>query len=190
MDTKCYSAVKDLIYKAEEIKRPENNHAENVARLSVRIAGLLDKELMDDVVHLTFGAQIHDIGKLFLDDFIINAPRKLTLKEMIHVQTHTQFGFELVFALDYHKIICDIVRYHHENWNGSGYPTGLAGENIPLPARIVRVADTFDAMTSNRVYRKSGMKEDAMLLLSAEAGVIFDERVVQALKEVLENEAP
>jgi len=110
------------------------------------------------------------------------------MAEMLAVRTHAQQGFELVLALDYHKIICDIVRYHHENWNGTGYPLGLAGENIPPFARMARVADTFDAMTSSRAYRKAASWKDARMLINAESGSTFDPQMVALLNFVLEEE--
>lgn len=102
---------------------------------------------------LAFAAEVHDIGKIAINDFIINKPGHFTEAEYLMVQHHAQLGANLVETLEPDPLIPSIIRHHHENFDGSGYPDRLAGDQIPLEARIIRIADTFDALTSNRGYR-------------------------------------
>jgi HD-GYP domain-containing protein (c-di-GMP phosphodiesterase class II) len=111
---------------------------------------------------------------------IINKPGPLSEGEYAMVQVHAEAGAEMLADLD--PELAPIVRHHHERFDGGGYPDGLAGEEIPLGARVVAVADTFDALTSSRPYRSARRRRQAMALLVAEAGTQLDPRVVQAFR--------
>jgi putative two-component system response regulator len=134
---------------------------------------------------LRTGARLHDVGKIGVDDTILRKPGALTDDEYAHIQQHTLIGEQILRPLCLSAPITAIVRHHHERWDGRGYPDGLIGEEIPLVARIVAVADAFDAMTAERPYSQPMTVEAAMERLRAGAGAQWDPEVVQAMLEVL-----
>ena len=133
----------------------------------------------DDVAQLRTAAALHDIGKYFTPRSILNKPDRLTDAEFEVIKRHPGEGADLVVDLADPEIVA-IIRHHHERLGGTGYPDGLSGDAIPLGARIIAVADTFDAMTSNRAYRTARRHKQALDVLEEEAGVALDARVVEA----------
>lgn len=129
-------------------------------------------------------ASLHDIGKIGIPDSILRKPDKLTESEFQEIKTHTQIGYNLIKELDVSPIISNLVKYHHEKWNGSGYPCGLVGEEIPKEARIVALADVYDALRQKRVYKKSFSHEKTIAIIKEEKGKHFDPNVVDAFLEV------
>lgn len=130
------------------------NHTQRVTRYATMLAEKL--ELPDDQIELIkIGGPLHDIGKIGIDDAILRKPGKLTDEEYTAMKTHTTKGAEILASVPEMEPIIPIVRSHHERWDGRGYPDGLKGEEIPVLARIVAVADAFDAMTSNRPYHEN-----------------------------------
>lgn len=183
-----YTPVVALVSEILHRKDPYNHHGLNVGILTVKVARNLTPTLDEEHVKmLEIGANLHDMGKMLLEDALLNLPRPLTAGEYEVVKTHTTRGFQIASTLQYDPIIRDIIHYHHENMDGSGYPRGLKGEEIPLYARIVRVVDTFDSMTNHRAYRRADSRQSAMTLLEGEAGRIFDAGIVRILKDVLEK---
>jgi HD-GYP domain-containing protein (c-di-GMP phosphodiesterase class II) len=153
-------------------------HAERVAGQSRILARRL--ELAPGEVHrVECAARVHDVGKIIVSPEILEKPGPLSGVERAEIQRHSVFGARLVASLDDDGLTA-IVRHHHERIDGSGYPDGLAGTAIPLGARIVAVADTFDALTSRRPYRKAFSPADAMALLEDEAGCTLDPAIVTA----------
>lgn len=154
-------------------------HSDRVARVAVRLAEELhcDTETLKTIY---FAGLLHDVGKIGIDDLVLRKPGKLTEAEFDHIKTHVEIGHRILRDLRKMARVLPIVLHHHESWNGKGYPYGLAGENIPYLARIVAVADAFDAMASDRPYRR-GM-DDAKLdaVLHQGAGQQWDPRVVEA----------
>ncbi|HML18386.1 MAG TPA: HD domain-containing phosphohydrolase, partial [Bryobacteraceae bacterium] len=132
---------------------------------------------------LQAGALLHDIGKLAVPEHILTKPGKLTPEEFAKMKVHPLVGAEIVEQMQFPYAVAPIVRAHHEKWDGSGYPFGLAGDEIPLGARILTVSDWLDAMISDREYRKGIPIEEAMQQIAAEAGKSFDPRVVEALQK-------
>jgi HD-GYP domain-containing protein (c-di-GMP phosphodiesterase class II) len=130
---------------------------------------------------------LHDIGKIMIPSHIINKPGKLSKDEMDLVKRHSEIGYQLLRSVDDYAHISKYVLYHHENWDGSGYPTGLRGEKIPLFSRIIAVADAFEAMTSDRPYRKRKTVQEAVEELKKGAGKKFDPKIV---KLFIENVIP
>jgi HD-GYP domain-containing protein (c-di-GMP phosphodiesterase class II) len=114
---------------------------------------------------LGFAARIHDIGKIAINEFIINKPGRFTEAEYIMVQQHPLLGSRLVKDLDLAPLIPEIILNHHENFDGTGYPNGIKGKDIPLEARIVRITDTYDALTSNRGYRPAYTHHEAIQIM-------------------------
>jgi diguanylate cyclase (GGDEF)-like protein/putative nucleotidyltransferase with HDIG domain len=128
---------------------------------------------------LQAGALLHDVGKLAVPEYILNKPGKLTSAEFDKMKIHTVVGGDIIRRVNFPYPVEDIVRYHHEKWDGSGYPKGLRGEEIPLVARIIAVVDFFDATRCDRPYRLGMKREDSIGLLRKMAGSSFDPRVVE-----------
>ncbi|WP_022757382.1 HD-GYP domain-containing protein [Butyrivibrio fibrisolvens] len=155
----------------------------NMRKMGIHL-GVLTDEYIDDVYK---SAPLHDIGKIRITDAILNKPGKLTPDEFEIMKRHALYGGEMIEKLlesltqaSYLEVARDIAMYHHEKWDGSGYPYGLKGEEIPLSARIMAVADVFDALISDRVYKKAFSFEKAMSIIQEESGTHFDPEVVKA----------
>jgi diguanylate cyclase (GGDEF)-like protein len=154
------------------------SHSERVADLAVRIAGRLGLDL--ETIELTrIAARLHDLGKLAIPEDILRKAGPLLDAERLVLERHPQIGYHMLESLGVQPI-AEWVLHHHERWDGSGYPFGLAGEDIPLGARIIFVADAYDAMTSDRTYRRRFSPEDAIAELERCAGAQFDPEVVSA----------
>jgi ribonuclease P protein subunit RPR2 len=157
------------------------SHAHRVTEIALAIAREVDPELAADP-ELRFGFLLHDIGKIGIPDRILLKPAALTEEEMRQMQTHTLLGEHLISSMPHlHGVARDVIVHHHERWDGDGYPWGLAGEGIPLAARIFAVADAFDALTSNRPYRNAVSREKALAEIRDNAGTQFDPAIVDAL---------
>jgi HD-GYP domain-containing protein (c-di-GMP phosphodiesterase class II) len=117
---------------------------------------------------LAFAAEIHDIGKIAINEFIINKPGRFTEAEYLMVQHHAQLGANLIETLGLNPLIPLIIRHHHENFDGSGYPHHLKGDQIPLESRIIRITDTYDALTSDRGYRAAYSAKKALAIMAQE----------------------
>lgn len=128
---------------------------------------------------LDFGALLHDIGKIAIDSNILNKPSSLTADERKIVETHPLIGERIVSKVSYFSEIVPVIRWHHERWDGKGYPDGLKGEEIPKTARILSIVDSFDAMTSDRAYRLALSTEQAINIILEEAGHQFDAELVE-----------
>ncbi|MGN0152968.1 MAG: HD domain-containing phosphohydrolase [Lachnospiraceae bacterium] len=142
----------------------------------------VDEEFVEKV---TNAAALHDVGKIMISDTILNKPGRFTAEEYEIMKTHSRLGGDIVENIlgknaDEHlvQISCDVAQYHHEKWDGSGYPEGLKGEEIPLCARIMAVADVFDALVSKRVYKDKIPPEEAFAIIQEESGKHFDPEIV------------
>ncbi len=145
----------------------------------------LGKELnlsVEELEGLGAAAILHDVGKLAVPEYIISKPGKLTPEEFAKMKTHTVVGSEIVESVHFPFSVAPLVRAHHEKWNGTGYPDGLKGEEIPIGARILSAVDCLDALASDRQYRKAMPLEKAMSIVIDESGKSFDPQVVDALK--------
>ena len=170
---------------AVEIKEPQSQgHSERVAQLSEWLAeslGLGHKEIQD----VRTAGMLHDIGKISVPTPLLRGRRRLTDDELVVVADHARAGVELVSSIDFVAASLDGIAHHHERWDGLGYPAGLSAEQIPLTARIVAVADAFDALTSARSYRDALTVPDALSQVHERAGTHLDPAVVQALGRVV-----
>ncbi len=155
------------------------DHTRRVTDYSLLLADALMLS-NDEKYQIQIGTPLHDIGKIGIDDAVLRKPGKLTTGEFEHMKTHTVKGASMLDSIFNLSPMIPIVKHHHERWDGSGYPDGLAGERIPLIARIVSVADAFDAMTSDRPYRTAMPIEQAYAELIHKAGSHFDPECVQA----------
>ena len=130
------------------------------------------------------GALLHDIGKIGISDTILHKPGKLTDEEWKIMRIHPDIGARIVEGIPFLQETLPVIRYHHERWNGSGYPAGLKNSEIPIQARIFAVADVFDALTSKRTYRTRSTAEEAIKYMKEQAGILFDPTVVDALTRI------
>ena len=164
-------------------------HSQSVSRLVEAIGHTMQVD--DDLVdQLRLAGLLHDLGKIATPDAILRKPGLLDAKEEAILREHAELGFRLLEGLGVSPI--DVwIRHHHEAWDGTGYPLGLAGDDIPLGSRIILVADAFDAMTSDRAYRRGGSADAAIAELRSHSWTQFDGRVVAALEQHLaENPIP
>jgi HD superfamily phosphohydrolase YqeK len=161
-------------------------HSDRVARVAVALAAELgcDRNVRETVY---MSGLLHDIGKIGIDDSVLRKTSKLTDAEFEHIKLHTEIGHKILADLHQLGDVLPVVRHHHEAWNGAGYPLGLSGEQIPLVARIVAVADAFDAMSSDRPYRK-GMPDNRLdEILRQGSGTQWDPQVVDAFFRIRER---
>ena len=175
---RAYDATIEGWAHALDLKDEETeDHSQRVTELTLRIAGKMGiKE--EDLAHVRRGALLHDIGKMGIPDSILLKPGKLTDEEWEIMRKHPVYAFEMLSPISYLHQGLDIPYCHHEKWNGSGYPRGLKGKQIPLAARIFAVVDVFDALTSDRPYRKAWTREKALEHIREQSGKHFDPQVV------------
>jgi len=158
-----------------------HDHLKRVQTYAMRIG----KDLGVDEAQLNAiraAAMLHDIGKLAVPEHILSKPGRLTPEEFEKLKIHPVVGAEILDRVQFPYPVVPIIRSHHEKWNGTGYPDGLSGEGIPIGARILSVVDCFDALTSERPYRRAVSADEAMALLRAESGRSYDPRVVDCIE--------
>ncbi|WP_168118681.1 HD-GYP domain-containing protein [Paenibacillus sp. HB172176] len=180
-------SVRELVVATEEKDAYTAGHNYRVALYALKLAeelGLPDSQLKA----IAHGGLLHDIGKLNIPDGILNKPGKLSAEERLIIEQHPLTGYELCKRLGFMLEELSVIRSHHEKWNGSGYPDRLAGENIPLVARITAIADVYDALTSSRSYRKAMSHEEAMNILLKESGSHFDPRCMSAWGRLVQEQ--
>lgn len=177
----------DALSKALEAKNAHMfGHSERVAELSLRMAQQIGLPLAEqERIHI--GAHLHDIGKIGIPDAILNKPGKLTESEFAIIRQHPEIGGDIVSKVKVFHSVVDIVRHHHERFDGNGYPDKLCGTEISLGSRIVCVADAFDAMISMRSYRPPLNVSEAMAEMERCRGSQFDPAIVDVLKKIVSN---
>jgi HD-GYP domain-containing protein (c-di-GMP phosphodiesterase class II) len=158
-------------------------HSSRVSQLSCDLAAAL-KLPPQQLERIRIGALLHDIGKIGVADAVLQKPGALTKDEFDQVKEHPVIGKRILEGVQGFAPYLDTVELHHENWDGTGYPKGLAGEQIPVDARVVHVADAYDAMTSDRAYRKGMSHDRAISILVECSGTMFESRVVDALVSI------
>lgn len=161
-------------------------HSERVSINSSAIAEAMGIA-SNQVEIIRIGARLHDIGKIGIPDSVLQKPGKLTSEEYALIKLHPQIGKKILERVDRFQDYLPIVELHHEDNNGGGYPHGLKGESVPLGARIVHVADVFDAITSDRAYRKAMSREDVLAIMTKGAGKQFDPAVLAVFLETLKK---
>lgn len=175
----------DIILSTLHEKNPrEEMHSRRVAELCELLAnamGMPEKEIKK----LKTAAILHDIGKIGIPEELLNKPGKLSREEYIEITKHAEIGFRILNAAPNMTEIAEIVLAHHERWDGEGYPRGIAGEMIPFSSRIISIADTYDAITSERSYRKALSSEFALNELKNSAGTQFDPKLVDIFLEII-----
>ncbi len=177
------STLKALAAALETRDAETHGHSERVVSFSLRLAqecGLGEGQLKE----LEFGALLHDIGKIGVPDAILRKPAKLTDEEWVKMREHPFHGQQILREIEFLEGATHVVGQHHEKWDGTGYPLGMRGKEVDIKARIFSVADAFDAITSDRVYRAGQSYEAAVAELDAFAGIQFDPKVVEAFHRV------
>jgi len=188
LEMSYFSTVKALA-RAIEVKDPYTyGHSERVTEYAMVIGKKLDLSEWD-LRNLKYAAALHDIGKLGIAGHILNKPGALSEDEFVHIKTHPQMGDSIMEPVSFLKEPRAIILHHHERWDGKGYPEGLKGKKIPLGARILAVADSFEAMMSDRPYRKALDLQDAIKEIEDNAGTQFDPLVVTAFIDALDEDA-
>jgi ribonuclease P protein subunit RPR2 len=158
-------------------------HAERVAAYGMEVARAL-KAPLASIPATEFGFLLHDVGKVAIPDAILYKPDKLTDEERALMAQHPLIGAQIIDGIEFLGSAADVVRSHHECWDGSGYPDGLAGEKIPLAARVFAVADVLDALTTDRPYRPASPLSVARAMIVADAGTHFDPAVIDAFNTI------
>ncbi|MBL8049696.1 MAG: PAS domain S-box protein [Anaerolineales bacterium] len=167
--------------------RETEGHTQRVTELTLRLAtklGFSDEEM----VHIKRGALLHDMGKMAIPDEILQKTGPLNESEWVKMRQHPVYAFEMLSNIAYLHPALEIPFFHHERWDGSGYPRGLKGEDIPLAARMFAVVDVWDALSSDRPYRKKLPREQVIAYLREKAGTLFEARLVDVFLEMIEAE--
>ena len=178
------STIETLALAIDAKDQVTHGHIRRVQRYTVGLArelGVVDATLLKAI---EAAALLHDMGKLAVPEHILNKPGKLTEAEFEQMKLHASVGAEILSAIDFPYPVVPIVRHHHESWDGSGYPDGLRGTDIPIGARILSVVDCFDALTSDRPYRKRLSNDEALKILNERKGSMYDPWVVQTFERV------
>jgi diguanylate cyclase (GGDEF)-like protein len=178
-----YRAAESLARAVDERDAYTGSHSQRVGEYSARIARRLGAD--EPAVELTrLAGNLHDLGKLAIPEDVLRKPDELSDAERLMLERHPQIGYRMLESLGVEPV-AEWVLHHHERWDGAGYPNRLAGDKIPLGARIIFVADAYDAMTSDRAYRRAMPQQEALAELERGAGTQFDPAVVRALSEEL-----
>ncbi|MBN1538384.1 MAG: GAF domain-containing protein [Anaerolineales bacterium] len=184
--TLAYDATIQGLSRALDLRDKETEgHTQRVADMTLRLArafGMMDNEL----VHVRRGALLHDMGKMGIPDSILLKPGPLTEEEWEIMRLHPVYAYEMFSPIEYLRPALDIPYYHHEKWDGTGYPEGLKGDEIPLAARLFAVVDVWDALTSERPYRPAWSNEKALDYIREQSGKHFDPRAVDMFFAILQ----
>ena len=162
-------------------------HSRRVVGMTMKLADKLGIG-KDELTHIRLGAMLHDIGKMGVPDNLLQKPGKLTEEEWRVMRKHPVYAFDWLSKINYLKQALEIPYYHHEKWDGTGYPHGLKGNQIPLSARIFAIVDVWDALLSDRPYRKAWPKKKVLTYLREQSNKHFDPKVVEAFFELLQKE--
>lgn len=174
------STIETLAMAVDAKDQVTHGHIRRVQRYALGLARALGLNDDKQVKAIEAAALLHDMGKLAIPEYILNKPGRLTSLEFEKMKLHAGIGADILSSIDFPYPVIPIVRHHHENWDGSGYPDGLRGTNIPLGARILSVVDCFDALTSDRPYRPKLTSEEALQVVIARRGLMYDPVVVDA----------
>jgi hypothetical protein len=161
-------------------------HSEDVVRLASAVGQLLGLGAAS-LVELEFAARLHDVGKIRVPDAVLHKPGPLDEDEYNVIRCHAAWGSETLSGIPGLEAVATVVRFHHERWDGNGYPDQLAGARIPLASRIICACDAFAAMTADRPYRDAMERDEALAEVTSKSGTQFDPAVVDALAEVVES---
>jgi putative nucleotidyltransferase with HDIG domain len=178
------STIETLAMAVDAKDQVTHGHIRRVQERSVALARHMGVDDENLIKAIEAASLLHDMGKLAVPEHILNKPGKLTAEEFEVMKTHSSVGADILTAIDFPYPVVPIVRHHHENWDGTGYPDGLSGTDIPLGARILAVVDCFDALTSDRPYRGRLTVDDAIAILTERRGAMYDPLVVDVFIEL------
>ena len=184
IDRLYLSTVETLAMAIDAKDDVTHSHVRRVQAYAIGLAQALDVNDEPTLKAIEAAALLHDTGKLAVPEHILNKPGKLTAAEFEQMKLHVDVGADILSLVDFPYPVVPIVRCHHENWDGTGYPRGVRGPDIPIGARILSVVDCFDALTSDRPYRKRMTDEDAMAILVERSGKMYDPHVVDTFMRV------
>ena len=159
-------------------------HSQRVTDLTIQLAQAF-RIPQEELLHIRRGALLHDMGKLGIPDSILLKPGKLNEEEWAFMRRHPELAYEMLHPIEYLRPALDIPYCHHEKWDGTGYPRGLKGEEIPLPARLFAVVDVWDALTSDRPYRRAWEREKVLDYMQEQTGKHFDPEVAKRFLEII-----
>jgi len=167
--------------------RETEGHSRRVTEVTIKMAKMFGMS-EEDLVHMRRGALLHDMGKLGIPDAILQKPAALTIDEWQIMRKHPQFAYDMLYPIEYLRAALDIPYCHHEHWDGTGYPRGLKGEQIPVSARLFAVVDVWDALISDRTYRPAWRKADAIEYIRQGSGTHFDPQAVDLFLKVIQQD--
>lgn len=181
----AYDATIEGWSRAMDLRDKETEgHTQRVTQLTIKMAASFGIK-GDELLQIRRGAMLHDMGKLGIPDSILLKPDRLTPEEWEVMRQHPKLAYDMLYPIDYLRPALDIPYCHHEKWDGTGYPRGLQGEQIPLAARLFAIIDVWDALTSDRPYRAAWEKEKVRAYIQEQSGKHFDPNVVQAFFQLL-----
>jgi HD-GYP domain-containing protein (c-di-GMP phosphodiesterase class II) len=161
-------------------------HVENTVRYATEIAKALSLPA-EEIELVKQASMLHDLGKVGVSENILLKKSKLNKKEFDEIKRHPQIGADIIRPIQYLRDIIPFIFYHHERWDGHGYPSGIKGEEIPMGARIIALADVYQALTSDRPYRKAYSKKKAIQIIKEGSGTQFDPKIVDIFLKILEK---
>jgi|GEM_PF-3393795 len=183
--TLAYDAVIESWSQALELSgRETQKHTSRVVRLATELAGAMGME-EKEILQVQRGAKLHDIGKICIPEAILQKPGPLTEEEWSVVRQQPKLAYQLLSPIKYLSTALDIPHYHLEKWDGSGYPEGLKGDQIPVMARIFSIVHVYDALTNSHPYRAALTKEQALEQIKDQAGKQFDPAIVKAFLKLI-----
>jgi HD-GYP domain-containing protein (c-di-GMP phosphodiesterase class II) len=181
------STLEGWVYALDLRDKETEGHSKRVVELTVQLARIMGVS-SDELIHIRRGALLHDIGKIGVPDGILHKPGKLTEEEWEIMRLHPEYAYKMLYPISYLRPALEIPYCHHEKWDGTGYPRGLKAEEIPLPARIFAVVDVWDALRSDRPYRKAWENSEVIKYINSQSGTHFDPEVVKRFLDVMDQE--
>jgi cyclic di-GMP phosphodiesterase len=183
----AYEATIEGLSHALDLRdRETEGHSRRVTEVTVKLAQALNFS-DEEIIQMRRGSLLHDIGKIGIPDSILHKPDSLTEEEWIIMRKHPQFAYDMLSPIEYLRPALAIPYSHHEKWDGTGYPRGLKGEEIPMSARLFAIADVWDAVTSDRPYRDAWTDEQALAYIREQAGKHFDPQAVELFFKFIEE---
>ena len=183
----AYEATIEGWSRALDLRDKETeHHSRRVTQLTIKLAEASGMSA-DEIMHIRRGSLLHDMGKIGVPDSILHKPAALTDEEWTIMRKHPQLVYDLLYSVEYLRPALNIPYCHHEKWDGTGYPRGLKGEQIPLDARLFAIVDVWDALTSDRPYRPAWSQEEALLFIREQSGSHFDPQAVDLFFKVIDS---
>jgi len=190
LNTLYLSTIETLAMAIDAKDQVTHGHIRRVQTYAIGLAEHVGIRDINLIKAIEAAALLHDMGKLAVPEYVLNKPGKLTETEFEKMKAHASIGADILSAIDFPYPVVPIVRHHHENWDGTGYPTGLKGTEIPIGARILSVVDCFDALTSDRPYRPKLSDQEALRILADRRGSMYDPLIVDTFSRVHHSIAP